>query len=163
MSRTYVVLTLVSPFVFLISHTKNYRKMKVTLSSTKNHQVYRTKNGKADILLGYSKAEDVPPCFSPMEAVLASLGGCMSIDIMMILEKQRQQVDDYKVEVIGHRVDDVPAVFDQITIHITITGKVKAEKIEQAIRLSEEKYCSVHRMLAPTIDIKTQYTINPGA
>lgn len=137
--------------------------MKVTLSSTAHHQVYQVSNGKADILLGYSKAEDAPKCFSPMETVLASLGGCMSIDIIMILEKQRQQVDSYHVEVTGHRVDDVPSVFDSILIDITVAGKVKAEKLEQAIRLSEEKYCSVYRMLVPGIEIKTQYTVTANS
>ncbi len=133
--------------------------MQITLKHTPHDQIFSATNGQTEILLGSNKSDGVPPAFSPMEGLLASLAGCMSIDIMMILNKQRQQVDHYEVKVTGTRADAAPAVFTAIQMEVHISGKVKEAKLQQAIRLSEEKYCSVYHMLAPGVDISTVYLI----
>jgi putative redox protein len=83
----------------------------------------------------------------PMEMILMGLGGCSAIDIILILRKQRQSIDDFRIEISAERADAVPAVFTHIHIKFFLSGKIKMEKAEQAAALSMEKYCSVSAML----------------
>jgi len=100
------------------------------------------------------------PGISPMELILAGLAGCSGIDVAMILEKKRQQLSDFKVKVRGKRVDTYPMVYDQIEIEYLFWGKGLSEKsLEQAIQLSEEKYCSVSAMFAKTAQINSSYRV----
>ncbi len=96
----------------------------------------------------------------PMEMVLAAMASCSSIDVVMILKKQRQQLDDIKVTVTGNRAtDQVPAVFTDIHIHFKLFGTIKPKKAEQAVTGSMEKYCSVSKMLEPTVKITHSHEI----
>lgn len=98
---------------------------------------------------------------SPMEMVALSLGGCSSVDILSILEKQRQSVEDYDVEVEAERAsEEVPAVFTSLHVHYSIQGEVDPEKMRRAIHLSLEKYCSVSHMLEETATISYAFTVN---
>ncbi|NLB62820.1 MAG: OsmC family protein [Fibrobacter sp.] len=85
--------------------------------------------------------------FKPMEMILLGLAGCASVDALVILKKQRQKVDAYEVRVAGTRVDTVPAVYEDIKLHFKLWGRLDAQKVEAAIALSIEKYCSVATML----------------
>lgn len=98
--------------------------------------------------------------FSPMELVLEGLAGCMSVDIMMILNKQRQVVESYQVFVKGNRVDEIPRVFESIDMLVDIEGDILPKKIERAIDLSAEKYCSVLKMLEKAAKINIQFKLN---
>ncbi len=90
----------------------------------------------------------------PMELVLASLGGCSSIDVALILAKSRQEVTDCRVTIEGQRANAVPAVFTHIHAHYTIVGRdLDPRKVERAVALSMEKYCSVTQMLQPSVHI----------
>lgn len=89
----------------------------------------------------------------PMEMVLVSLAGCSAIDVLHILKKQRQDVADLEIEVDGTRADAVPAVYTKIHVHFRASGDVDPAKLEKAVALSMEKYCSVTRMLQPTVAI----------
>lgn len=98
---------------------------------------------------------------SPMEMVAIGLGGCSSIDILSILEKQRQDVDAFDVDVEAERAtDDVPAVFTSLHVHYTIEGDAAPEKVRRAIELSLDKYCSVSKMLEATTTISYDFTVN---
>ncbi|MDF1676919.1 MAG: OsmC family protein [Vicingaceae bacterium] len=95
----------------------------------------------------------------PMELVLMGLGGCASIDLGLILKKQRQELVDYQVEVAANR-DETPAkAFESINIHFNLTGNLDAEKVEKAIELTLTKYCSVALSLNKEIEITATYTI----
>lgn len=84
----------------------------------------------------------------PMELMLMGLGGCTSFDVMMILKKARQPVEDCVASVEAKRADDVPSVFTDIHIHFTVTGTgLKEAQVKRAIELSAEKYCSASIML----------------
>lgn len=97
----------------------------------------------------------------PMQLLLMGLGGCSSIDVISILKKQRQEVDDYDVVVTAEREKDkVPSLFTSIHVKFILTGKIEKEKLEHAIKLSLEKYCSVSKMLEKTAPITYSYTIN---
>jgi len=84
----------------------------------------------------------------PMEMMLMGLGGCASFDVMKILRKSRQPVEDCIAQVEAKRADGVPSVFTDIHIHFVIKGAaVKKSQVERAIELSAEKYCSASIML----------------
>ncbi len=83
-----------------------------------------------------------------MELMLMGLGGCTSFDVMMILKKARQPVEDCVAEIEAQRADEVPAVFTDIHIHFVVSGKgLKESQVKRAIDLSAEKYCSASIML----------------
>ena len=83
----------------------------------------------------------------PMQAVLMSMAGCSAIDVVVLLKKMRQPLDDLQIKVKADQVDDVPAVFSTIHIHYILTGDIDPDKAEKAVNLSIEKYCSVSKML----------------
>lgn len=96
----------------------------------------------------------------PMELILMSLGGCSAIDIILILKKSKQVIEDFRIVVEGQREEDVnPSPFVKIHIKYILKGTLKKEKVEQAIKLSMEKYCSVTTMLEKTVDITWSYEI----
>jgi putative redox protein len=97
---------------------------------------------------------------SPMENVLASLAACSSYHVVTILKKKRQDFSDYSVEMTADRRDEPPRVFTSIHLKYIIKGKnISREAVESAIRLSEEKYCSVGGMLKNTVRITSSYEI----
>jgi putative redox protein len=96
----------------------------------------------------------------PMELILMGLGSCSAIDVVLILKKSRQVVEDLKIVVEGQREADAnPSPFLKIHIKYVFKGKLKPEKVENAIRLSMEKYCSVTTMLEKTAEITWGYEI----
>ncbi len=96
----------------------------------------------------------------PMELLLMGLGGCTAIDVISILKKARQPVEDLKITVTGEReVDAVPAPYTAIHLHYTFKGNLKPEKVEHAIQLSKEKYCSASVMLEKAAKITSSYEI----
>jgi putative redox protein len=96
----------------------------------------------------------------PMEMVLVGLGSCSAIDVMTMLEKMRQQVSDCRIEIDANRADAIPAVFADIHLSFSITGKdLDSNKVGRAVSLSAEKYCSVSRMLAGSVAITHDFTV----
>ncbi|MDG2071904.1 MAG: OsmC family protein [Pseudomonadales bacterium] len=97
----------------------------------------------------------------PMELMLMGLGGCTSFDVMSILKKSRQEVEDCVVEVSADRADEIPSVFTRIHVHFIIKGKnLKENQVKRAVSLSAEKYCSASIMLAKgDVDITHDYEI----
>jgi putative redox protein len=97
---------------------------------------------------------------SPMELLLISLGGCTGADVFSILQKKRQQVTSYAIEVRGQRRDEHPRIYTDIEIiHFVKGHNVDEKAVAQAIELSETKYCSVSAMLSATAKITTRYEI----
>ena len=100
----------------------------------------------------------------PMELVLAAVANCSAIDILLLLEKQRQDVVDLKITVTGQRAETVPKVFTRIRVHYDFVGELNAKKVERACRLSMEKLCSVSMMLkAGGVAIEWDYSIEATA
>ena len=84
----------------------------------------------------------------PMELILMGLGGCTAFDVVEILRKGRQQIDNVEISLNAKRADAVPAVFEEIAIHFVIFGtKVDEGRVRRAIALTAEKYCSASIML----------------
>jgi putative redox protein len=86
----------------------------------------------------------------PMQMLLMSLAGCSAIDVVNILKKQKQQIDDFQVEVEGEREEikeEVAKVFKDINVHFLFKGNLEPGKAKRAVELSMEKYCSVEKTL----------------
>ena len=95
----------------------------------------------------------------PMQTVLSGLGGCASIDVLLILQKQKQRIETFRVEISAERSEEVPKVFTSINLNFILSGDVSPGKVEKALELSMEKYCSVAQMLNKTATIDYQFEI----
>ncbi len=99
----------------------------------------------------------------PMELLLMGLGGCTAIDVILILKKQKQQIDDLKITVSGDRVKiegTEMTPFRKINIHFAFEGTITADKAKRAIQLSMEKYCSATAQFSATAEIGHSLSIN---
>jgi putative redox protein len=98
--------------------------------------------------------------FSPLQLLLAALGGCTGIDIVDLMRKQRQQVDGLELIVSGERVEEPPRVYKNIHVEYRIKGKdIEEQAVQRAIKLSEEKYCSVGAMLKAKANVTSNYVM----
>ena len=96
----------------------------------------------------------------PMELILAGAGGCTTFDVVLILKRSRQDVEDCEVKISADRADSDPKVFTKINMHFIVSGRnLKPETVERAIKLSAEKYCSASIMLAKTAEITHTWEI----
>ena len=104
------------------------------------------------------------PGIGPMQLLLVSLAACTGMDIVSILRKKRVNLSDFQVRVRALRAEDYPMVFTEIHVEYLLWGEdFKAHDIEQAIQLSEDKYCSVGIMLRKAAPVHTSYrTLHPG-
>jgi putative redox protein len=99
---------------------------------------------------------------SPMQMLLAALGSCSSIDVISLLQKKRQPLDDIKISVTGQREEGkVPSLFTDIHVHYELFGDLDDKKVESSIRMSMEKLCSVSKIVEKTANITWDYVINP--
>jgi putative redox protein len=110
---------------------------------------------------GHGVVMDGPPEFGgrnlgvrPMEMLLLGMGGCTQFDVLMILRRGRQDVTDCVVELEAERAESDPKVFTRIHAHFIVTGReLDRRRVERAIELSAEKYCSASIMLGATAEI----------
>lgn len=97
---------------------------------------------------------------TPMDLLLIALGSCTAVDVIGILQKKREEVTEYRVEVHGERRADHPRAFTRLEVHHIVKGRNVSEKaVAQAIELSETKYCSVAATLRPTAEIVSSFEI----
>lgn len=97
----------------------------------------------------------------PMELLLMALGGCSSIDVLLILSRQRIEPLSFKVDVDGEREEGVePSLYKNIKVKFICTGEMDAEKLKRAVALSMEKYCSVAKTLEKTAEITSEIELN---
>ena len=96
----------------------------------------------------------------PMELLLLGLGGCTSFDVVEMLKKSRQNIDDCVDEISAKRSEKVPKIFTCIHIHYIVTGEnIKEKQVKRAVELSAEKYCSASLMLGKAAEITHDYAI----
>jgi putative redox protein len=97
---------------------------------------------------------------SAMEFLLMGTGGCAAWDVVDILEKGRQNIDNVEVELEAERSGELPKVFTKIHLHFVVTGhEVSSSKVERAIALSVEKYCSALAMMTKTAEATHDFEI----
>ena len=99
----------------------------------------------------------------PMEMLLLGMGGCTAFDVVHILKKSRQPVTDCQVELEAERADTEPKVFTRIHVHFIVKGaELNPTKVERAVQLSAEKYCSASIMLGKVAEITHDFEIIDG-
>lgn len=98
----------------------------------------------------------------PMEMVLIGLCACTATDVVSILRKKREPFSSIEVRAEAERASTPPMVYTKIKLIYEIGGKVSRKAVEDAVRLSEEKYCSVSAMLQKTAQITTEITLEPS-
>jgi len=108
------------------------------------------------VVLGGSAAEGI----GPMEMVLTGLAGCTAMDVISILQKKRQKVSSFEVQVHAERAPEIPKVFTDIAVKYIVRGEeIDAAAVERALELSETKYCPVQKMLSLAAPIHLTYEI----
>ena len=124
-----------------------------------------TGKGSSDVLTHIDASEKVGGHNlgnRPMELLLMGLGGCASIDVVLILQKQKQVIEDYKVIVSGERetIEGTQmSPFKKINLHFELKGEVDPKRLERAIKLSMEKYCSATAQLSASAEITHSFEI----
>ena len=96
----------------------------------------------------------------PMETVPIGLGGCTAFDVVLMLQKSRQNVVDVEVSLDAERAEDIPHVFTTIKAHFKVWGReLSAKHVERAVNLSADKYCSATKMLEKSAEITYSWEI----
>lgn len=96
----------------------------------------------------------------PTESLLLSLAGCMGIDVVTILTKMRIQLVSFRMEIEGKRNPTPPQYYNTVEMVLYIDGKnLDSAKVERAIALSKNKYCSVYNSLRPDLDLNVRYVL----
>ncbi|MGQ7857058.1 OsmC family protein [Pedobacter sp. WC2501] len=99
--------------------------------------------------------------FRPMEMLLIGLGGCSGIDMVNVLTKQKEPLDDIKIAINATRKEEeMPPIFDVIDIHFDLFGDLSTQKVERALQMTFDKYCSVSNILGRSATINFTYKIN---
>ncbi len=118
-----------------------------------------TSDSDQTFLLDSGKDATAP---SPLDALLAALGACSGMDVIAILRKKRQVVTGYEIELLGTRRDEHPRSFTAIEVVHRVRGRgIDRAAVEDAVRLSDTKYCSVHGTLAPGVRLSSRVEIEP--
>ncbi len=131
----------------------------VQVTWLQNLQFVGTDSTKHSVVLSGSGPDDGTG-MKPSELLLVALGGCTGYDVVNILSKKRQKLTGLRIAVSGEQHSDPPWSFHTIHIHYEVTGHgLDPAAVEQAIKLSEEKYCSVSATLAHAATITYDFTI----
>lgn len=138
--------------------------MEIVIDRINNAVLLEAKNeeGNSIMMDGSPDIGGINKGMRPMQVLLASLGGCSSMDVLSILNKQKQIVSDYKVVLKGDRVKEGDvSLFRDIHVKFIFKGdNLDPDKVDRAIKLSMEKYCSVTKTLEPTARITTSFEIS---
>ena len=136
--------------------------MKVTINRENDAVLFKVENAtEASAQVdGSPEIGGVNGGLRPMEMLLGALATCSAFEVVTILRKQRQDLQDLRLEVQGHRPSEGDVKpFTAIDIHFLIAGKVEEKRAQRAVALALEKYCSVSRSLHPDIEISSQISI----
>lgn len=134
-------------------------------------QTARVKWAGAEQFLGVTPSGHAVPLDSdrekntapgPMEMLLVALGACTATDVVVILNKKRQNLEALEIEVAGRRAEDAPRVWTRLELIYRLYGELDDKAVRDAIELSEKKYCSVAAMLGKTAEIHYRYEIHPA-
>jgi putative redox protein len=111
--------------------------------------------GRAEMFLD-SAAEAGP---TPVQALALSLAGCMAIDLVHILNKGRMAPQGLRANLVAERAGEDPKRLTKVALHFVVTGDIPPDRVERALALSRERYCSVWHSLRPDLDFTTSFEI----
>jgi putative redox protein len=95
----------------------------------------------------------------PSDLLLLAAASCSAYDVAVILNKQREPILGLEVECTGNQAEEAPHAFTDIHLHYTVEGECNFERVARAIRLSEEKYCSVLNTLRPGVRLSSDFEV----
>jgi putative redox protein len=99
--------------------------------------------------------------FRPMEMLLVSVAGCSAIDVINIMNKQKQTIEDFQMEISGEKFEGGTSTpYKSIDVHFIIRGEIKEKKLDKAMELTKEKYCSVLHTLRKDCEVHFHYSLN---
>ncbi|MEN7546791.1 OsmC family protein [Rapidithrix thailandica] len=136
-------------------------KIEINRESAPVHFVASNEDGNTISIDGSEAIGGAGKGMRPMQVVLGALGTCSCFDIVEILKKQRQDLQDIKITVTAERADAVPAPFTAIHLHFRLWGELDENKVSRAIDLGVNKYCSVGVILEKSAKITYTFEINP--
>jgi len=132
----------------------------ITLRWVEGHLMVASDSNGHSIAIGRSPdPQYVWAGVKPSDLLLMSAASCSAYDVVDILTKQREPLIDLKVLCSGEQLPDPPYTFSKIHLHYMVYGKVSQEKLEKAIHLSEDKYCSVISTLRPGVPVTSDFEI----
>jgi len=136
--------------------------MNVTLKRLNDAVLFEGMNDEGNTLIldGSPEIGGEGKGMRPTEALLTSIAACSSIDVVVLLKKMRQQLDDIQVKVTSERAQDqVPKIFTKINLHFILTGDIDEKKAAKAVQLSAEKYCTVSKMVDKVAKVTFDFEI----
>jgi uncharacterized OsmC-like protein len=146
--------------ILFLEKNSNFMKIKLTRI---NHAVqFKAANSQQNeiILDGSPSIGGINEGMRPMETLLSALAGCSAMDVVSLLKKMRQPLEDLTIEVDGTRDEkNIPAIFTHIHLKFNLTGNLDENKVKKAIGMSVDQYCSVARMLENKATIEWSYSI----
>ena len=113
-----------------------------------------------DVAITLDSASKAGP--SPVQALAFALASCMAMDVVHVIKKGRHNLRGLRVDLRGERATSDPRRFTAIALTYTITGDVPPARIDRAIQLSRDKYCSVWHSMRQDIPLTVNYTVTPG-
>lgn len=135
--------------------------MKISLQRINDDYLFECTNAAGSKILLDNTSQPDPKGVSPMESVLMAVAGCSGIDIVSILKKQRQIIEDFSAEVEGERIQvDEAKPFKNIRVKFFLKGVIDPKKALKAAELSFEKYCSVSKILEPNVTVSYEVFVN---
>ena len=135
--------------------------MKITLNRLNEDYLFECTNQAGNKILLDNTSQPNAQGVSPMESVLMAVAGCSGIDMVFILKKQRQVIDDFSAEVEGERIQVEEAKpFKSITVKFFLKGDIDPRKALKAAELSFEKYCSVSKTMEPNVTVAYEVYVN---
>jgi putative redox protein len=114
--------------------------------------------GEAELTLDSPPGPGAP---SPVQTLAFALAGCMAMDVAVVLAKSRIAVSSLRVHLEAERAPSEPRRLVSASLHFAVKGGVPADRMDRALALSREKYCSVWNSLRPDVELRTSYTIEP--
>jgi putative redox protein len=133
----------------------------ITLRWIEDHLMMASDTNGHSVVIGRSPEGDHPWVgVKPSDLLLVAVASCSTWDLVEILAKQRQPLERLEVICTGEQQESPPYTFKHIHIRYEVCGKVDPEKLEKAIRLSEDKYCCVINSLRPEVSITNEYVIS---
>lgn len=120
-------------------------------------------SGKKVIMDTDIEGQDERYGLSPKAMMLSSLAGCSALDVISILDKMNEEIDDFKIEVTGELTDEHPRYYHSVDVEYHFYGsELNKKKCERAVNLSVEKYCGVMEMFRRFADVKTSIVYHIG-
>jgi len=133
---------------------------RITLRWIEARMMVGTDSNDHSVVIGRSAEKDGGFVgIKPSDLLLMAAASCSMYDVVDILQKQREPLKDLKIICSGDQMSEPPYTFTKIHLHYVVKGSVNPEKLQKAIKLSEDKYCSVISTLRPGVPVSSDYAI----